>query len=733
MSQPEYAPGDTAHFSAWYIDDEYNFVKGINTVTAEVINGNGEAIQRINFNMRDGRASNQIVFRNDIKPGGYRIVVFTDWMRNFGTEQFFVKDIVITARKSITVSGQRETGTRIAPEGGKMVAGINNSIVLVSTPHIQYSIIDSDGGTLLNVMTDSTGMAAFTINPVAGKRYFAKDAATGKNNPLPDVQSDGLALRSGSKTGTFKVVMPETSALKKTVVYPVVYSKGKIVYKSELTLTDGDNEIAIPPTADPGAPTILFVFNSKGEILAERIFFWTFPGGVDVRLNFPATVKQRDRIVGEITVREPNGNPLKADVIVSAIQTRLFPRAALSDENLYLADLPLLREWLSRSKLSDVRSINQFLAIEKWTRTDWQSILDNKALKIKYGFQSIQKLRGRVVDKITGEPAPDSTLVLAYLRQNTIGYEGYVKKGNFEIPFTFPFWGDDLIFCTIQNGSKNLDNKYDVVLLNDTLPWPARWTSSETAAISPYGAYAANRNLVTESYTFFRARAAETSSSEHSPNKVFEDEFQGVDYSVNVKDYVVFPTVQDLLHEVVPYVKYRKRGTEESVRVSYRLNDMTHVYRGDPLFIIDGMMTRNTAFFLALKPESLLTIKVLNHPNKLAQLGKLGANGIVFVESRKGDLHLQLDEDKVFPITGLSAPVPFSAGITSGNPGRLPDLRSTIYWDPSAHTTASGRLAVGFSASDDMGPVRVIVRGMTEDRRPFYAEAVVDVAFNPGE
>ena len=140
--------------------------------------------------------------------------------------------------------------------------------------------------------------------------------------------------------------------------------------------------------------------------------------------------------------------------------------------------------------------------------------------------------------------------------------------------------------------------------------------------------------------------------------------------------------------------------------MSYRYDKTLKVFKDDPLYIIDGLMTRNTAYFLSLKPEQLLFIKILNNPNKLTQLGKLGENAVIFVESKKGDLYKPIEKENIFPVTGLSRSREFFEADHSdaGAGDRIPDLRSTLFWKPVLETK-SGAAEFNFFASDDIGPI----------------------------
>jgi hypothetical protein len=204
---------------------------------------------------------------------------------------------------------------------------------------------------------------------------------------------------------------------------------------------------------------------------------------------------------------------------------------------------------------------------------------------------------------------------------------------------------------------------------------------------------------------------------------VLEEEFQGADHTINVSDFVIFPSMEDLLTEVVTFVQYRKRKNESSVRLFYRHEKSVVFYKEDPLYIIDGIMSTSTEDFLSIKPEDLLTIKIINNPNKLAQLGTLGQNGIIFVETKKTKQSEKLARN-IFPITGLSAAiVPAIRDYQPVNRNhKMPDLRSTLYWNPDVKNSINESYRLKFFLSDDTGPVKIIVRGFTADGRYVYAE-----------
>jgi len=211
-------------------------------------------------------------------------------------------------------------------------------------------------------------------------------------------------------------------------------------------------------------------------------------------------------------------------------------------------------------------------------------------------------------------------------------------------------------------------------------------------------------------------------------NKDFEDELTGVDYSVKVDDYVIFPTMEELIREVVPSLLHRRIKGNSVVRVV--LPDGA-IPKEDPLYIIDGIMTKNTSYFLQLKPAEIITIKVVRTINRLNRFGTMGRSGIVLVQT-KGIDHMKLkNENTMISVKGINKPMIFripSHSVSSDQ--RIPDFRSTLYWNPSVATNSKGEGLINFSASDDVGTFLIRVQGITSDGRPFNKLDSIQLVFN---
>ncbi len=734
FNQPVFTPGDTAFFSAWYLDESLLPVKGDHVVTLQLLDGDGSSVQKILFKVQNGRGSNQMILSKDLLPGNFKFVAYTDWMKNLGEAWFYKRTIQVVARKQLFVKEREDNLVRFYPEGGKLIAELSNKIAVTGPPLAALIIRTGHDPEAATVSLDSAGFGTFLITPAKDKHYFAESAVPGKNWPLPEAEGDGVGVRleSGDPFDLLFSV-PTGSKWVDKEIFAVVNSNGKIRLKQPLVIR-GDQAFRLPVALQDKSEALhqLFVFDAEGNVLAQRVFMPYSTRRAAVKMQFPSVVNQRENVSGTIVVSDQSGNPLESDFSMTVIQDRLFgPNANQCD--FQLDDLPSVAERAEKLGPRHLSTLNDFLITQEWKRIKWQEVLADKLPEIRYPFRTQNRLRGHVVSK-AGLPPPDSTVVIGYLQNNTMGYEGYTKDGKFEIPFVFDPWGDDHIFCTLQYHSKSIDNNYDIIISNDSTKITDSWSSSESAASSAYGEYAFNKRLVAGSYSFFGSGQPLVSPRDQNPNLILEDEFLGADYTVKVGDFVVFPTMEDLLREVVPFVQYRKKGSQQGIRMFFRYPTVTKISNDDPLYVIDGVMSKNTAYFMDMKPENLLSLKILNDPNKLPQLGKLGENGVIFIESKKRDTSNPLTRQNHFPIVGISRALNFRMGNTAGDQGaRAPDLRSTLFWNPSLKSDASGRKEVIFPASDDVGPVRVLVRGITKDGHAFSAEQTINILFSRAE
>ena len=101
---------------------------------AELRDENDVLVNQISFRIVDGIAENQVAIPDQLEAGSYKLVSYSRWMKNFDEKYFFSKEISIV-KKFQFESNEKLNKTPILsffPEGGQMIAGLSNKILLKS-------------------------------------------------------------------------------------------------------------------------------------------------------------------------------------------------------------------------------------------------------------------------------------------------------------------------------------------------------------------------------------------------------------------------------------------------------------------------------------------------------------------------------------------------------------------------------------------------------------------------
>jgi|GEM_PF-6993243 len=318
---------------------------------------------------------------------------------------------------------------------------------------------------------------------------------------------------------------------------------------------------------------------------------------------------------------------------------------------------------------------------------------------------------------ITEKALADSTLVTFYLNRNDFVYPLYINSsGTFEFPL-FKEFGDERIYYTItRKGAKVMGTiiSDEPVIRNDSL----RAVTMASAVEDTYSSFVKRRNVVMKSFLYYSNRL---------PQDNYE-EWLDSDFDIELDKFEPFSSMQELLGNIVQMVRYRKKDNEEMVRVFLRDNAIYATV--DPLYIIDGVMTDNTKYFLNLLPANVDKIGILRSQETLSRYGELGKNGIILVRTKPtAREELPSNQHELF-VTGISKSIPFkSPSYANQKQSNIPDLRSTLYWNPKILTDNQGKSSFSFYTGDATGSFKIRVEGMTNNGILFTKEIPFTVSY----
>jgi hypothetical protein len=125
FDKPYYALGDTIWFKAYLTMDEHQPSPISKIIYIDVLTAKDSLVQSLKIPVKNSVSWADIALSQfTFKKGNYRIVAYTNWMNNFGSEYFFNKSITIGDAINNNLSTQISLKRSVANKFSKITAGI---------------------------------------------------------------------------------------------------------------------------------------------------------------------------------------------------------------------------------------------------------------------------------------------------------------------------------------------------------------------------------------------------------------------------------------------------------------------------------------------------------------------------------------------------------------------------------------------------------------------------------
>ncbi len=729
FNQPQYAPGDTAYFRVALLDAASLLpIKNFQLISLDLVDEQGTTILHQEFRIRDGWGGNQLAIPATLKPGLYRVFAYNNWMRNFGSNFFFKGELQITGPQLLQRSNRQGT-LQVKAEGGTLVAGLQNRVFIAGPAKGTITIEDINQRVLLTQKSDSSGITPVIFTPPSAGQYTIRDGGSAAS---VRAENDGIALRflpAVSANGSHRLILsvPEQSALRNEEFHVLISHHNLLALSALAKFNDKNTAIlTLPATTLPEGVNYLSVVNMKGEVLASRVFY--NPHSDNIRFNITmdsSVVKTRENKTVRLRLTDLTNNPLQARISATVYNQELFTQSMA-----HQFSIDQYIRWVRDVSLPEgigFEFSDNILILSGWPWYSWKDVLsafpENNHL-----FTDFQQLQGVVMNKTTGQVIKDSLQIsFLVLRTNDFYQVDTDKNGFFSLSLLFPFnFEADVFYRVEKNGRKINEAELKIEYLLNTYP-AAAYSLSHAKGSDTYYKYQRLLRDVAESYRYFGQKAV---APHDVPHSALEKELGDADVTIDLDDYVLFPTMAETLHEIVPYLQYRKTGGRETVRMY--IPELARTGTESPLFIIDGILTDDSDFFLRLAPADVDKIKIYYTQFKTSKLGSMSRNGIVIVETKLPGYAAKVAASaRIFKLPGLSPGIAFPQKPESWqetNP-RAPRLRSTLYFNPHIRLNDNGEATFTFTTTDDSGTFVIRIEGLTTDGIPFTAQKTFTVKY----
>lgn len=277
----------------------------------ELVNPSGDVVERRKLKIVNGEADGDIRVDSIQTTGFYEVRAYTRYMANWGTHACFSRVFPIfkapkregdysrleldkisyqkrlpNTRKdedSIIVDTYTHAmSLRFYPEGGDLVTGLTSRVAFTVSDeeggHVQTKgyIEDDKKKRICEIETDNLGRGLFNLRPESGRKYFAvvnNHKGKEKRYELPAARPEGTVL-SLDMLGEIDIVASffNSEGMQGRLIGYAMMHNGTI-FECDTMTASPSAKVRFNRFVLPEGVNQLTVFDSKGSILAERLFF----------------------------------------------------------------------------------------------------------------------------------------------------------------------------------------------------------------------------------------------------------------------------------------------------------------------------------------------------------------------------------------------------------------------------------------------------------------------------
>jgi hypothetical protein len=368
-------------------------------LNVELLSDSGKIISRKIIPIAASTAANAIELPSNLMQGSYTITAFTSLMMNFGTANFYNKQINIynTENSGIEKKVAYLPEINFLPESGNLVAGFQNTIAFKCTDNngfplsVNGTIVNSEAKVQASFASNHDGMGKFELLPTLGEKYFAEcviDGVLKKRVALPEVIYNTTLMKITKSNA--KVFLEINSSNVNSEVqkpaYILAVEENMVAFKIPLSADKLVTKAELPVNDLPTGILKITLFNKDNQPLAERLLFVN-TGDYEIKTSITAnnintgTRKKNDliinigdtAIVGSYSIAITN-----ADIEIDNIDGKdnIVSRFLLTDNLKGKINNPAY--YFEKNDEAHANNIDLVMLTSGWRRYSWTEIMTNR-------------------------------------------------------------------------------------------------------------------------------------------------------------------------------------------------------------------------------------------------------------------------------------------------------------------------------------------------------------------
>ena len=522
-----YYLGEIIWYKAWLVMAENNRLSPMSKVLyVDLLTPEGDVLQSQKLKVENGQAHGSFMLKDSLYSGYYEVRAYTKCMMNFGEDVVFsrvfpvfdkpkkegnyaAKRMTLRPKTKALYSGREKPekldniDVTFFPEGGNLVSGLSNRLAFKAVNKqgksidITGTLLNSKGEEVSSFTSMYRGMGAFIFYP-DGEKYSAKITAGDKTVKveLPKAISSGYNLQVNNyQPQEMQVQIAKTTDLPSDTVGVSFMCRGKVYAFKTFNLTaDQPVLFTIPKDIFPSGVVQITVFNTNGQILAERLAFVNHEDALQLKTEINTTYQPFSPININFQLNDNQGNPLESTFSLSVRDRSSEIYTGYSDDirsNLLLSsELKGFIEnpgyYFEKNDVRHAAALDMLLLTQGWRRYSWEQMAGTKKFELKQGIEKGLVVEGKILTDIGKKEKENVDVTMWMLTPYQKGTCTTDKQGNFNLALD-DFYGKVALNIETRINGKLRDHR---IQLNRAFsPTPKAYETAEVTLPDSIPAY----------------------------------------------------------------------------------------------------------------------------------------------------------------------------------------------------------------------------------------------------
>ncbi len=672
---------------------------------------------------------------------GEIIVDFTNTQPDLYKSGKIIATITLpSSQKVIKIIPIKTTSTEVDvqffPEGGNLVNGLPSKIAIKAInanglgENVTGTILDNDGVEIVNFETTYLGMGNVFINPILGKTYTAKIKLANnieKIVALPTAQNNGYLLginnTDSAKIGVKILLSPDL--INKGDLHLVAQQNGVVYAVTKIPTVKQIINTAVLKQEFPSGIVQFTLFTAAGLPVSERLVFVNNNSNL-INIS-PQNLKEKYTVRGAVDLSFMATNlakPTQGSFSVSVTDTTAVT-PDLENETNILTSLLLTSDltgyiekpnhYFLTNDAKTKAELDNLLLTQGWRRVTWKNIIENKTPNNTFTAEKYMQISGTITNG--GKPVIKGKVSL-FSSSGGFFMVDTLTDANGRFNFDKLQFNDSAKFI-VQ--ARTIKDKKNVQIDLDLIPKQLVTLNKNTGDIEVnvnqtlmaylnesknYFDELSRRGLLNHTITLDEVRIVEKKNpAQNSAN------LNGAGNA----DAIITGKELENAFSISQYLQGRVAGLIIQNGVPFLNRSMGFGGLTPMQIILDGVPVERE-FLDNIIPMDVESIEVLKSIGNTAIYGANGGSGVLVITTKRGQSNSSYNKYAPGILTympkGYAIIRQFFSPKYDVNVPTLPDLRTTVYWNPHIVSNADGVAKFNYYNTDKPGNYRVVIEGI---------------------